>query len=95
MGGTFQGVRETVDHLYDLLRLLPLVDHVHLSSAISLVISDVDGQLGGLQPLVVVALTAAPDVNVLRKDRNCNSKLTKGAGKTPGSDSYSSPGPGR
>lgn len=74
----FKGVRETVDHLYDLLRLLPLVDHVHLSSAISLVISDVDGQLGGLQLLVAVALTAAPHVNVLRKDgKRFHSKLKR------------------
>lgn len=61
----FQGVPD----LYDLRRLLPLVNQVHLSSASSLIISDVDGQLGGLQLLVAVTLAAGPDINILQKDR--------------------------
>lgn len=66
----FLGVCGIVYYLYDLLRLTVLVNDVHLSSAISLVISDVDGQLRGLQLLVAVSLTAAPDVNVLHQDEN-------------------------
>lgn len=42
---------------------------MHRSSAISLVIPDVDGQLSGLQLLVAVRHTAAPDINVLHRDK--------------------------
>lgn len=52
--------------LYDLIRLAPLLHHVHLGSAISLIISDVNGDLRSLQPLEAVALTAAPLVDILQ-----------------------------
>lgn len=57
-------------YLYDLFRLSTLFNDVHLCSAFSLVISDVDGQLSGLQPLEAVGLTAAPNINVLHQDQN-------------------------
>lgn len=63
-------------YLYDLAGLSILVNDVHLSSAVSLVISDVDGQLGGLQLLVAVRLAAAPNVNVLHRDKNDPVTLT-------------------
>lgn len=78
----FLGVCGIVHYLYDLLRLTTLVNYVHLSSAISLVISDVDGQLGGLQLLVAVRLTAAPNINVLHQDKNDLMRTRRSSSKT-------------
>lgn len=69
--GRFLGcVWETERYLYDLLRLGTLVEFVYLSAAIFLVISDVDGELSGLQLLEAVRLAAAPDEDVLHQDKN-------------------------
>lgn len=53
-------------YLDDFGRLIPLVHHEQLCPAAPLVVSDVDGKIRGLQPLVAVALTAAPLVDVLQ-----------------------------
>lgn len=55
-----------VFYLDDFRRLLPLLQQAQLGSAVPLVISDVNGDLRGLQPLVAVALTAAPLIDSLR-----------------------------
>lgn len=52
--------------LYDFCRLIPLFQHVELSSAVSLIIPDADGDLRGLQPLKAVTLTATPLVDILQ-----------------------------
>lgn len=56
---------KTVHHLDDFCWLLPLLHHVQLGSAVPLVVSDVDGHLGGLQPLVAATLAATPLIHVL------------------------------
>lgn len=53
-------------HLYDVRGLASLLHHVHLGSAVSLIVSDVDGHLGGLEPLEPVTLTAAPLIHILQ-----------------------------
>lgn len=58
-----------VSDLYDGSRLVPLLHHMHFGSAVPLIISDVDGDLGGLQPLKTVTLTAAPLIDVLQEGR--------------------------
>lgn len=55
-----------VPYLDDFLGLVPLLHHAQLGPAVPLVVSDVDGNLRGLQPLVAVALTAAPLVDFLQ-----------------------------
>lgn len=56
-----------VGHLCDLFRLFPLLHYVQFGSAVSLIISDVDGDLSGLQPLKAVTLTATPLIDVLQE----------------------------
>lgn len=56
----------SLPYLDDFSRLLPLVHHEKLGPAVPLIVSDVDGKIGGLQPLVAVALAAAPLVDVLQ-----------------------------
>lgn len=58
-----------VSDLYDGSRLVPLLHHMHFGSAVPLIIPDVDGDLGGLQPLETVTLTAAPLIDVLQEGR--------------------------
>lgn len=58
-----------VSDLYDGIRLIPLLHHMHFGSAVPLIISDVDGDLGGLQPLETVTLTAAPLIDVLQEGK--------------------------
>lgn len=53
-------------YLCDCCWLLPLLHHVQFGSAVSLIVSDVDGDLRGLQPLKTVTLTATPLIDVLR-----------------------------
>lgn len=55
-----------LSHLYDCCRLVPLIHHVQFSSAVPLIISDANGDLGGLQPLIAVTLTAAPLIDFLQ-----------------------------
>lgn len=57
----------TVCDLYDLVWLITLLHHVQLSSAVSLIIPDADGNLRGLQPLKAVTLTAAPLIDILQE----------------------------
>lgn len=61
--------RVIVCYLEDFRRLMPLLHYVELASAVSHIISDVDGDFSGLQLLKTVALTAAPLIDVLREDR--------------------------
>lgn len=53
-------------YLDDFCRLLPLLQQAQLGSAVPLIISDVNGDLRGLQPLEAVALTAAPLIDSLQ-----------------------------
>lgn len=66
---TFVCVCVCMCDLYDCLRLLAFVHHVQLSSAVPFIVSDVDGDLRGLQPLEAVALTATPLVDFLQEMR--------------------------
>lgn len=56
-----------VCHLYDFCRLFPILHHVQFGSAVSLIISDVDGDLRGLQPLKPVTFTATPLIDILQE----------------------------
>lgn len=54
-------------HGDELLGFGAVVHHVQLGAAAPLVVADVDGQLGGLQPLIAVTLTPTPLVDVLKE----------------------------
>lgn len=72
-------VRVTVCHLNDRCRLFPLLHHVQFGSAVSLIISDVNRNRRGLQPLIAATLTAAPVIDVLpetERQEMCNKVRT-------------------
>lgn len=56
---------ESCDYINDFSWFLALIDHMHFSPAFALVVTDINGQLGGLQPFKAVALAAGPVVDVL------------------------------
>lgn len=64
---TTSNVFACVRHLYDCCRLFPFLHYVQFGSAVSLIVSDADGELRGLQPLKTVALAATPLIDVLRE----------------------------
>jgi hypothetical protein len=55
-----------MSHVDDSLWLSSLLNNLQLGTAIPLVVTDIDGQLGRLQSLEAVALTATPLEDVLR-----------------------------
>ena len=58
-----------VFYLNDSSRLVTLLHHVYFRSAISLIISDINCDLRGLQALEAVALTATPLIHILQDIR--------------------------
>ena len=56
-----------VSHLCECFWLFPLLHHVQFGSSVPLIISDANGELRGLQPLIAVTLTATPLIDVLQE----------------------------
>lgn len=54
-------------HLCECVWLFPLLHHVQFGTAVPLIISDANGDLRGLQPLIAVTLTATPLIDVLQE----------------------------
>lgn len=53
-------------HVGDSLWLLSLLNHLKIGTAVPLIITNIDGNLGGLQTLKAVALAATPLKDILR-----------------------------
>lgn len=64
-------------HLDDSLGFTALINHVHLSTAMSLIVTDIFGHLSGLDTLIAIALTARPLVDNLLLHR-AEEKESKG-----------------
>lgn len=65
--GSYSCVCVIESHLCECFWLFPLLHHVQFGSAIPLIISDANGDLRGLQPLIAVTLTATPLIDVLQE----------------------------